>query len=76
MRQVKLDGGAVSDDLPRVRAALVCARGNITYAALALGVTKPWAMTLVRRFELNEFACELRKAGGARETGRPKRVSI
>jgi len=62
----------LSSDLPRLRAALEAAQGNISRAAKALEITKPYAMELVRRHKLNEWACELRERNGQGATGYPK----
>jgi hypothetical protein len=62
----------LSADLPRLRAALEEAHGNISRAAQALGITKPWAMELVRRNALNEWARDLREKNGQGSTGYPR----
>jgi hypothetical protein len=64
--------GKLSSDLPRLRAALEAAYGNISRAAQALGITKPWAMALVRRNGLNEWARALREKNGQGSTGYPR----
>ncbi|MES2179807.1 MAG: hypothetical protein V4550_18245 [Gemmatimonadota bacterium] len=49
------------------RAALVAAAGNITRAAMAVGIGHAWATKLNTKFELKEFAAKLRlEAGGTR----------
>jgi len=62
----------LSADLPRLRTALEEAHGNISRAAQALGITKPWAMELVRRNGLNEWARALREKNGQGSTGYPR----
>jgi hypothetical protein len=62
----------LSADLPRLRGALEEAHGNISRAAQALGITKPWAMELVRRNDLNEWARKLREKNGQGSTGYPR----
>ena len=72
----------LSADLPRLRTALEGAHGNISRAAQALGITKPWAMELVRRNDLNDWARALREKNGQGSTGyprglaRPKKIKI
>jgi len=62
----------LSDDPERLRAAIAEAGGNISRAAKALGITKPYAMSLVKKFELNDFARGLRENNGLPSTGRPR----
>jgi len=61
----------LSTDPSRIREALTKTGGNISRAAISLGVTKPYAMWLVRRFDLNGWARTLREDSGAPPTGRP-----
>jgi hypothetical protein len=65
----------LSFDVERVRSALVITCGNITRAADALGVTKPYAMWLVGHHALREWARGLREAAGMAATGRPRKAS-
>ncbi len=59
------------EDAPRIRAALTLTGGNITRAAVSLGVGKSYMMGLMRRLALNDFARALRIERGAAATGRP-----
>jgi hypothetical protein len=61
-------------DPERVRAALDVATGNITRAAGALGITKPYMMWLVEHHRLRGWARGLREAAGGKATGRPRKV--
>jgi len=62
----------LSRDIPRLRSALLEHRGNITHAAISLGITKPYAMTLVKNLDLSAWARSLRAESGMPRTGRPK----
>lgn len=45
--------------------------GNITHAAMLLGISKAHCMRLVKHFGLNDWACDLRVKSGVMPTGRP-----
>jgi len=69
-------GGAakpyLSQERERFEAALRQAHGNITQAAAALGISKGYAMVLMKRFDLSEWARQLRANDGVSATGRPR----
>jgi hypothetical protein len=74
--------GVVEIKLGTWRDALVKAEGNITVAAVAARISRSYATVLMKKFDLVDFAAELRaKAGGVKVrggerkgvvTGRPK----
>ncbi|HET6959528.1 MAG TPA: hypothetical protein VFI56_23205 [Vicinamibacterales bacterium] len=51
--------------LEQWRAALVAAGGNITHAAKATEISRAYATVLMKRFDLIEFAAQLRARAGA-----------
>jgi hypothetical protein len=61
----------LSEDRPRLHAALTTARGSITRAAEVLGVSKHYLLKVVKKHELNAWARELRVRSGLPVTGRP-----
>lgn len=61
----------LSDDPIRFRSVLRSSKGNITRAASVLGITKPYAMNLIKKLKLNEWARNLRQKFGQPATGRP-----
>jgi hypothetical protein len=62
----------LSEEPHRFEAALRAARGNITQAAAALGISKGYAMVLVKRFRLTEWAKKIRAEHGIAATGYPR----
>lgn len=58
-------------DLRRLKKAIVAQRGNLTRAAVHLDVSKQCVMVSVRRFNLNDWARELRVRNGFPATGNP-----
>jgi hypothetical protein len=59
------------------RDALTAAAGNITRAARAVGISRGYATVLVKKFDLSEFAAELRaKAGGVRVRGGERKGTV
>ena len=61
----------VIHDKERVTAALRDSKGNITRAAMLLGVSKPYFVAVVKKLELTSWASDLRTLHGAPPTGRP-----
>lgn len=70
------DPPPLSEDVAKLRAALVGTCGNVTKAAIKLECTKPWLMNLLRRHDLNEYARDLRQKSGQPWTGRPYGAQI
>lgn len=66
----------LSENVPKLKAALVKTCGNVTRAAEKLRVSKPYLMVLLRRHALNDYARELRQQKGQPWTGRPNRHPI
>lgn len=62
----------LSQERERFEQALVQVHGNITQAAAALNISKGYAMVLMKRFDLTEWAKRLRAEDGVSATGRPK----
>jgi hypothetical protein len=62
----------LSKNPDQFRSVLRAERGNITRAAIALGISKTYAMRLVKKFKLREWARELREESGAPAVGRPR----
>lgn len=68
----------LDDRAARLRSALEDNGGNVSAAAAALGVGRQWATRLLRRYDLVEFAAQLRLQAGrvrgadGRVTGRPR----
>jgi hypothetical protein len=61
----------LSSSPEKFKETLVCTGGNISHAAKALNISKPYAMILTKRFGLTEYARELRAKNGFPATGRP-----
>ena len=55
----------------RMCAALETAHGNITRAAIILGISRSHAMRLIKRFDLGSLARDLRARAGEPVIGRP-----
>lgn len=62
----------LSQEQHRFEAAVRAARGNITQAAAALDISKGYAMVLVKRFGLTEWAKKVRAENGIAATGYPR----
>jgi hypothetical protein len=62
----------LSQEQHRFEAAIQAARGNITQAAVALAISKGYAMVLVKRFGLTEWARKIRAENGIATTGYPR----
>lgn len=58
-----------------LRAALEITCGNITHAAATLEISKVHALRMTARYQLRDFARELRLAIGGKATGRPLTAS-
>ena len=66
----------LSTDHSRVRETLQHTGGNISRAAVALQVTKPYMMNLIKKLQLNAWCRMLRQSSGLPITGRPRKPIV